>query len=120
MLAASGLPYVVPYVPVRKTSVYLPDHLKRALALTAGVSGRSEAEVLRAAVEAAVGPGAGATPGGASPALDAPVPGRLVGVGVGPGDPDLVTVRAVVALRSLAKADSLQAIPGPLSNDERS
>src|SRR5688500_17619161 len=53
---------------VRKTSVYLPDHLKRALAARAAGTGRSEAEVLRAAVEAEVAAGhspvgdAGASP----------------------------------------------------------
>jgi len=81
---------------VRKTSVYLPDHLKRALTAHAARTRRSEAEVLRAAVEAEVATG----PGAASlPPTQRPQPGRLVGVGVGPGDPDLVTVRALTALR---------------------
>ena len=87
------MPYVVPYVPVRKTSVYLPEHLKRALAMRAAATGRSEAEVVRTAIEAEVRGGAPAPP------ADPPLPGRLVGVGVGPGDPDLLTVRAVAALR---------------------
>jgi len=97
---------------VRKTSVYLPDHLKRALALAAVGSGRSEAELVRAAIEAAVRPAAAGAP--PSPRPDPPVPGRLVGVGVGPGDPDLVTVRAVVALRRadrvLAPATAVDAV----------
>jgi len=81
---------------VRKTSLYLPDLLKRALERRAEATGRSEAAVVRAAIEAEVrleGPAA------APPASDPPRPGRLVGVGVGPGDPDLLTVRAVRALR---------------------
>jgi len=80
---------------VRKTSVYLPDQLKRALAERAAATGRSEAEVLRAAVEAAVA----AAPTADRAKADPPVPGRLVGVGVGPGDVDLLTLRAVAALR---------------------
>ncbi|HEY0399179.1 MAG TPA: precorrin-2 C(20)-methyltransferase [Acidimicrobiia bacterium] len=85
---------------MRKTSVYLSFRLKDALAARAAATGRSEAEVIRAAVEAEVhsGPGSAAGTTGAS-APEAPVPGRLVGIGVGPGDADLVTVRAVVALR---------------------
>jgi precorrin-2/cobalt-factor-2 C20-methyltransferase len=79
---------------VRKTSVYLPDHLKRSLAARAAATGRSEAEVVRAAVEAEVAE----TPRSTARS-DPPLPGRLVGVGVGPGDPDLLTVRAVAALR---------------------
>jgi precorrin-2/cobalt-factor-2 C20-methyltransferase len=79
---------------VRKTSVYLPDHLKRGLAARAAATGRSVAEVLRAAIEAEVAGGP------ARPVrTDPPRGGRLVGVGVGPGDPDLLTVRAVAALR---------------------
>jgi len=80
---------------VQKTSVYLPERLKLALSARAAATGRSEAEVVRAAVEAEVRAGPG-------PIADAPeraVPGRLVGVGVGPGHPDLLTVRAVNALR---------------------
>jgi precorrin-2/cobalt-factor-2 C20-methyltransferase len=80
---------------VRKTSVYLPDHLKRALAARAVATRRSEAEVLRAAVEAEVSAGAGPT----TTPTERPQPGRLVGVGVGPGDPDLLTLRALTAMR---------------------
>ena len=65
---------------MRKTSVYLPDRLKDALAAHAGATGRSEAEVIRAAVEAEVRAGAGAAAG--APVIEAPVPGRLVGIGV--------------------------------------
>jgi len=35
---------------MKKTTVYLPDHLKRALSQAAAKEGRSEAEVLREAV----------------------------------------------------------------------
>jgi precorrin-2/cobalt-factor-2 C20-methyltransferase len=80
---------------MRKTSVYLPDRLKSALAARATATGRSEAEVLRAAVEAEVQASASSP----APATERPVAGRLIGVGVGPGDADLLTMRAVAALR---------------------
>jgi len=80
---------------VHKSSVYLPDHLKRALARTAAGTGRSEAEVIRAAIEAVVGTDHDGHPRPVQP----PRPGYLVGVGVGPGSPDLLTVRALDALR---------------------
>ena len=38
-----------------KTTVYLPDALKRALAVEAAASGRSEAEIIREAIAARVG-----------------------------------------------------------------
>lgn len=81
---------------MRKSSLYLPDRLKAGLAARAARTGRSEAELIREAVEAALATDPAAPP---APAPERPVPGRLVGVGVGPGDPDLLTVRAVAALR---------------------
>jgi precorrin-2/cobalt-factor-2 C20-methyltransferase len=82
--------------------VYLPDHLKAQLSALASRTRRSEAELVRAAIEHVVTEGA---PTAGEPA-DPPVPGRLVGVGVGPGAADLVTVRA---LRALHRASAVVA-----------
>lgn len=47
------LPYVLPYTePMRKTSVYLSEELAERLARLARETGRSQADVLRAAVAA--------------------------------------------------------------------
>jgi precorrin-2/cobalt-factor-2 C20-methyltransferase len=81
---------------VRKSSLYLPDRLKAQLTAHARATGRSEADLIRAALEGALA--AGAVP--ETPARpDPPVPGRLIGVGVGPGEADLLTLRAASALR---------------------
>jgi precorrin-2/cobalt-factor-2 C20-methyltransferase len=108
---------------VHKSSLYLPDRLKTALVDRARQTGRSEADLIRGALEAAL-----SQPAGTRPTIpDPPVPGRLVGVGVGPGDPDLLTVQAVAALRRAdrvlapstavdavgrAEAIARQAVPG--------
>jgi precorrin-2/cobalt-factor-2 C20-methyltransferase len=82
---------------VRKSSLYLTDHLKAAVTAQAARTGRSEAQLIRAAIEAALADPASVLDPPGRP--DPPVPGRLVGVGVGPGEADLITVRAVSALR---------------------
>ena len=41
---------------MKKTTIYLPDELKRRVELAAKQQGRSEAEVIRDALEAAVKP----------------------------------------------------------------
>jgi precorrin-2/cobalt-factor-2 C20-methyltransferase len=81
---------------MRKSSLYLPDRLKAALAARAAATGTSEAELIRGALENMLSAGADRPIPTRS---DPPVPGRLVGIGVGPGEPDLLTVRAVTALR---------------------
>jgi precorrin-2/cobalt-factor-2 C20-methyltransferase len=79
---------------MRKSSLYLPDRLKAALSARAATTGRSEADLIRNALESMLS---------ADPLIptrtDPPVPGRLLGIGVGPGEPDLLTVRAVTAIR---------------------
>lgn len=80
---------------MRKSSLYLSDRLKAGLTARAEATGRSEAELIRDAIERTLASetGAAVTP------VERPVPGRLVGVGVGPGEADLLTLRAVNALR---------------------
>lgn len=77
---------------MQKTSVYLTEALKRRLAARAAATGLSEARLIRQGIEMITGD---ERPPPSSPA----VAGRLVGVGVGPGSPDLITVRAITALR---------------------
>jgi precorrin-2/cobalt-factor-2 C20-methyltransferase len=84
---------------VRKSSLYLTDRTKAALAARAAETGRSEAELIRSALDTALAARA-PTPGAVDAGrADGPIPGRLVGVGVGPGEADLLTLRAVTALR---------------------
>jgi len=47
--------YGIMYGMAVKTTVYLPDDLKRALEIEAAASGRSEAEIIREAIAARVG-----------------------------------------------------------------
>ena len=107
--AGRRLPYVVPYVGglggrrVKKTSVYLPEGLKARLAAVAARSDRSEAHLIRLAVERLVDsePALGAVARSEDPVLRRHRhPAALVGLGMGPGDPGLVTARTVAELRA--------------------
>jgi precorrin-2/cobalt-factor-2 C20-methyltransferase len=84
---------------VHKSSIYLPDDLKQALGELAARSGRSEADLIRHAIERLVTVAEPVTrPSERTPeALGVRGP-ALVGVGVGPGDPGLVTERARATL----------------------
>jgi len=90
---------------VKKTSVYLAPAVKDRLADVARRTGRSEAHLIRLAIERLVDDEA-TTLGRASfarpddpTAAAAPRRAVLIGVGIGPGDPELLTVRALRALR---------------------
>jgi precorrin-2/cobalt-factor-2 C20-methyltransferase len=85
---------------VHKSSIYLPDDLKEALSQRASAAGRSEADLIRQAITLLLSrdqpPSDEPTAGDPTP-LALPRPG-LIGVGVGPGDPSLITRRAVAVL----------------------
>jgi precorrin-2/cobalt-factor-2 C20-methyltransferase len=81
---------------VHKSSVYLPEALKTRLAAVAARRGRSEADLIRSAIERLVGMEVEPASAHQRP-VDLPRP-AVLGVGVGPGDPSLVTGRARAVL----------------------
>lgn len=118
------VPYAYP-TQVLKSSVYLPDALKAELAALAARWGRSEAELIRLAIERLVrtadtepapGPPGRADRPAPAPAV-APGP-RLVGVGVGPSDPDLVTERALAVLRAADRVVAASTGPDAIGRAE--
>ena len=101
---------------MRKTSVYLPEDLKDDLAALARRWDRSEAELLRLAVERLVRSARDdAAPGGTPPREPGP---RFVGVGVGPSDPGLVTERALATLRAADRVFAAATAPDAIGRAE--
>jgi precorrin-2/cobalt-factor-2 C20-methyltransferase len=102
---------------VLKTSVYLPEGLKADLAALSGRWGRSEADVIRIALERLIA--AGATE--SAPGRQAPKPStgpRLTGVGVGPGEADLLTQRAMSVLASADRVFAPTTAPDAIGRAE--
>lgn len=97
---------------MHKSSIYLPDELKRELGELSTRAGRSEADLIRQAIERLLSVAAAPATAPATPAVRRPRP-AVIGVGVGPGDPGLVTDRARA---TLADADRVIV----LSTDVRS
>ena len=91
---------------MHKSSIYLPDELKQELGELAARTGRSEADLIRHSIERMLAISDAPV---ALPVLPMPVHPRpaLIGVGVGPGDPGLVTERARA---TLANADRVVVI----------
>lgn len=102
---------------MRKTSVYLPDELKDGLAALASRWDRSEAELLRLAVERLVRAAAHDAAPGTTPPVRLVGP-CLLGVGVGPGDPELVTERAVHVLHAADRVFTASTAPDAIGRAE--
>ena len=103
---------------MRKTSVYLPEQTKAALHDASVRWGRSEAELIRQAIEQLLRSGAdagGSRGRAAAPVLTGP---RLIGVGVGPSAPDLVTQRALDVLERADRVFAASTAPDAIAHAE--
>ncbi len=105
---------------MRKSSVYLPESLKQSLAELASRSGRSEADLIRQAIERLT---AIAERGDGLTVEDQPAAAHrqgplLVGVGMGPGDPRYVTRLARDTLLGCDRVFSLSWSPRSVGRAE--
>ena len=82
---------------MHKSSIYLPDELKQQLGVLATRTGRSEADLIRHSIERLLAVSDAPVATATTPIVNHPRP-ALVGVGVGPGDPGLITDRARATL----------------------
>ena len=107
---------------MRKTSVYLSEQTKAALHDASVRWGRSEAEIIRQAIERHVrgGGGGGETspPAEALPIAERMSGPRLIGVGVGPSAPDLITQRAIDVLEQADRVFAAATAPDAIARAE--
>ncbi len=102
---------------MRKTSVYLPDETKAALHQVSLRWNRSEAQLIREAIDRLVR--SAVTESAPAPtAPSGPEPARLIGVGVGPSAPDLITQRAVRVLERADRVFAASTAPDAISRAE--
>jgi precorrin-2/cobalt-factor-2 C20-methyltransferase len=103
---------------MRKTSVYLSDETKDALRQVSLRWNRSEAQLIREAVDRLIR-SADSEPAPSSALASARFQGpRLIGVGVGPSAPDLITQRAVAILQRADRVFAASTAPDAISRAE--
>ena len=104
---------------MRKTSVYLPEETKEALHQVSLRWKRSEAQLIREAIDRLVRGAEAETAPPAAPSAPPPLDGpRLIGVGVGPSAPDLITRRAVSVLERADRVFAASTAPDAIARAE--
>ena len=103
---------------MRKTSVYLPDETKEALRQVSRRWNRSEAQLIREAIDRLVRSATAASAPPSSPPLPRANGPRLIGVGVGPSAPDLITRRAVDVVERADRVFAASTAPDAISRAE--
>ena len=103
---------------MRKTSVYLPDETKEALRQVSIRWNRSEAQLIREAIDRLVRSADGESAPASAPASPRSQGPLLIGVGVGPSAPDLITQRAVRVLERADRIFAASTAPDAISRAE--
>jgi precorrin-2/cobalt-factor-2 C20-methyltransferase len=103
---------------MRKTSVYLPEETKDALRHLSLRWNRSEAQLIREAIDRLIR-SAGSESAPAAPLASSRFQGpQLIGIGVGPSAPDLITQRAVDILQRADRVFAAATAPDAISRAE--
>jgi precorrin-2/cobalt-factor-2 C20-methyltransferase len=103
---------------MRKTSVYLPDQTKDALRQVSLRWNRSEAQLIREAVDRLIRTAESEPAPSAAPASSRSQGPQLIGVGVGPSAPDLITQRAIRVLERADRVFAASTAPDAITRAE--